>query len=108
MRASTLLPDAQTIFLLVSLLVGAPAVAQELPDSGLPDASVGMGGADQTNEENDVGGPCVTTSECDRGFACTDGRCTPTRVKNLGCASVGGELVLLAALLWNRRERHPR
>lgn len=87
----------------MTLFVAAPAVAQELPDAGLPDGSVGMGGADQTNEENDLGGPCVTSNECDRGFACTNGRCTPTKVKNLGCASAGGELLLLAALLWARR-----
>jgi len=86
----------------VSLLVGAPAAAQELPDSGLPDGSVGMGGADQTNEENDLGGPCVTSTECDRGFACTNGRCTPTKVKNLGCTSGGGELLLPPALAWKR------
>lgn len=89
----------------MTLLVALPAVGQELPDSGLPDGSVGMGGADQTNEENDQGGPCVTSADCDRGFACTNSRCVPTKVKNVGCTTTGGALFALAALALARRRR---
>lgn len=82
------------------------AWGQDLPDSGLPDASVG-GSTDGTSEENDPqGGPCLVSKDCTQGFACAGGRCVPVTPKTVGC-SAGPELLLgaagLAALLIRRR-----
>lgn len=77
-------------------------------DASVPDASVGMGGPEMTSEENDMRDPCLSSRECDRGFACTNGRCVPAPVRNAaGCG--GGALALLTlpltalALTFTRR-----
>lgn len=86
-----------------------PVLAQaELPDAGLPDASVGEGGAERGSEESDPNGMvCLSTSDCERGFACVRDRCVPGKIKNVGCSAAGdasGWLPLgLLALAWRRR-----
>ena len=83
------------------------ALAQELPDAGLPDASVGSGGPDMNGEENDPsGGTCLDDSTCDRGFQCVERRCVPRPVQNVGCSAAGLELLAglsLVGLLRRRR-----
>ncbi len=73
--------------------------AQDLPDSGLPDASVEGGSAQGMSEENDPqGGPCLVSKDCSQGFACVDARCIPVKPKSVGC-SAAPELLLGAAAL---------
>ena len=79
-------------WLMTVVLVSGAALAQQ--DASIPDASVGMGGADQTSEENDQGGPCLSTRDCDRTFTCSAGRCVPSPVRSAsGCG--GGALAVL-------------
>lgn len=89
------------------LVVVAPAAAQELPDAGLPDGSVGMSGADRDTEEADTqGGPCLMTRDCGQGFTCEGQRCVPMKPISVGCGAAPQGLVLLgavAALLRQRR-----
>lgn len=63
-------------------------------DASIPDASAGMGGPDMTSEENEMRDPCLSSRDCDRGLACTNGRCVPTPIRNAsGCG--GGLAVAL-------------
>lgn len=80
--------------LAMMVMWGAEAAAL---DASLPDGSAGMGGADMTSEENEMRDPCLSSRDCDRGFACTNGRCVPTPVRNAsGCG--GGLAVALLPL----------
>ncbi|MCA2980755.1 MAG: hypothetical protein INH41_10890 [Myxococcaceae bacterium] len=46
-----------------------------------------------TSEENDMRDPCLSSRECERGFSCTNGSCTPAPVRNAsGC---GGGLAVV-------------
>ncbi|MGV3621189.1 MAG: hypothetical protein ACO1OB_10250 [Archangium sp.] len=87
------------------LVTSGAAHAQELPDAGLPDASVGEGGADRESEESDLGGgPCLTSNECTMGFSCMSGRCVPAPVTNAGCSAMPSSvLAVLGALFLVRR-----
>jgi hypothetical protein len=79
-------------------VVTAPARAQELPDAGLPDGSVGEGSAEGMSEENDPqGGPCLDSKDCSQGFACVSQRCVPTKPKTVGCTSMPGAIPLALA-----------
>ncbi len=90
--------------LLLVLCLAPVGFAQDLPDAGLPDASVGEGGADRDNEENDQGGPCRSASDCQGAFTCENGRCVPTQVVDASCGvAPGGLLLWLAALCFRRR-----
>lgn len=87
----------RTCLFFLLLASSAPALGQDLPDSGLPDGSVEIGSAEGTSEENDPqGGPCLVTKDCTQGFACEGGRCVPVKVKSVGCSAVP-ELLLGAA-----------
>lgn len=93
------------------LLWAAPvALAQDLPDASLPDASVGQGGADRDTEENEMGGPCLDSRDCEGGFTCQDGRCVPGGVKKVGCGGAAALGVLTAGvgLTLVRRRRSSR
>jgi hypothetical protein len=96
--------------LLGLLLLGTPVLADDggVGDAGLslPDASVGMGGADHGSEENDPNGACTTDRDCDRGLACRNGTCVyrPYRdAVNEGCDATGLLAPLLAVLTLRRR-----
>jgi hypothetical protein len=96
--------------LLGLLLVGTAVLADDggVADAGLdlPDASVGMGGADHGSEENDPNGTCTSDRDCDRGLACRNGTCVyrPSRdAVNQGCDATGLWAPLLAALTLRRR-----
>ena len=99
------------MLLLVTAAAG-PAWAQDLPDSGLPDGSVGEGSAEGMSEENDPqGGPCLDSKDCTQGFACVSARCVPVKPKSVGCASMPGTVPLsltalaaLGTLLRRRRQ----
>lgn len=87
-----------------ALVTSAVATAQELPDAGLPDASVGEGGADRDTEEADMGGgPCLNANECTMAFACVNGRCVPAPVQDVGCSAAPVSALLLAGLIFLRR-----
>jgi hypothetical protein len=77
------------VLTIICLLLAPAAFAL---DASLPDASAGMGGADMTSEENEMRDPCLSERECERGFVCTNGRCTPAPIRNAsGC---GGGLAM--------------
>lgn len=93
--------------LLFLILTGAAiSLAQDLPDdAGLPDASVGQGGADQGSEENDPNGPCNSNRDCLGTTSCVNGSCKPTPVKDLGCSAAPGALMVAMTALSLRRKR---
>lgn len=92
-------------------LLAGPALGQaDLPDAGLPDASVGGTGAERASEEEDatLSTPCLSDRDCDRGFSCTNTKCTYRRYRDAtfdGCGanSTNALWVLGAALLLRRR-----
>ncbi len=98
------------------LPLGALAQFDEGLDAGLPDASVGEGGADRDNPEgNDGTGRvntfCRSTTDCSPRFTCHDGHCRYTGVRKAdqqGCV-LGAEAALvivgLAAVGGSRRRR---
>ena len=78
------------LFLL--LIVGTAAWAQaDLPDAGLPPVAVDEEGAERASEEEDTAAvTCLSARDCDRGFACTDGKCTYRRYRDAtfeGCGA---------------------
>jgi hypothetical protein len=92
---------------LVLLLLMSSPVAFAL-DASIPDASAGMGGADMTSEENEMRDPCLSSRECERGFTCTNGRCTPAPIRNAsGCGGTMalGTVPLAFGLLLSSRKR---
>ena len=97
----------RTCLFIVLLAVTSPVWAQELPDSGLPDGSIGEGSAEGMTEENDPqGGPCLVSKDCSQGFACVDARCVPVKPKSIGCSAAPVGLVMAGAIgLALRRRR---
>lgn len=91
------------------LFAALPALAQDLPDAGLPDASVGETGAERASEEEDTAAtPCLSDRDCDRGLMCKQTRCVwrPWREATVeGCSSTGGLSVLGLALVVLARRR---
>ena len=80
--------------------------AQDIPDSGLPDASVGQGSAQQGTEENDPNNvPCIDSNTCSNGFQYVNTRCVPRPVKNVGCQAVPGAMLLGGLAFALRRRR---
>ncbi len=87
---------------------------------GLPDASVGEGGADRDNEQGDdttgrVVTVCERASDCSAGFSCAQGRCTWIGIREaeggFGCGGGQGALaagVLPFAVLLSARFRSTR
>lgn len=100
------------LVLFVWLLAGVARAQADLPDAGLPDASVGGTGAERASEEEDTSSnasaTCLSANDCDRGFACVAGKCSYQRYREAtfeGCSSTTGGLALLGAVLALRR-RH--
>lgn len=93
-------------------LLSATAWAQaDLPDAGLPDASVGGTGAERASEEEEdsTSNPCLSDRDCDRGLQCVNNKCTWRRYRDAtfeGCDHTGA-LVLGAALLLVTRKARP-
>ncbi len=82
-------------------------------DAGLslPDASVGMGGADHGSEENDPTDPCASDRDCDRGLTCRAGTCVyraPRDAINEGCDATGLLAPLAGLVALRRRRSQPR
>ena len=93
------------------LLCAAPARAQDAGDQ-TPDASAGMGGAEMMTQEGDEtrpNGTCSLTRDCERGFACVNGRCRYVGFKQAeqGCAAAPGLAMLGVAVAFalSRRRR---
>jgi hypothetical protein len=92
------------------ILSGSLALAQaDLPDAGLPDAAVGETGAERSSEEEDANlqTPCLSSRDCDRGWACNAGKCTWQQYREAefeGCGAAPG-LIAVAALLMLARSR---
>lgn len=95
------------ILLFTLLTTATVSLAQDLPpDAGLPDASVGQGGADQGSEENDPNGACRSDRDCFGATGCVNGVCQPRPVTDLGCSSA--PVVGLLPLLVTLGRRRPR
>lgn len=93
------------ILLLLVLTGASVSLAQDLPDAGLPDASVGQGGADQGSEENDPNGACRSDRDCLGATECVSGSCKPAPVKEIGCSSAPVLWLLPAVVALRRRRR---
>ncbi len=85
------------------VLLSVPAFAD---DGGFttPDASAGMGGAEMMTEEGGemrANGVCSLSRDCERGFACVNGRCRYVgyRQAEAGCSAVPGVTLVAFALL---------
>lgn len=107
-----MLPDTPVSrWLLVFALLAAPAWADaDLPDAGLPDASVGGTGAERASEEEEdaTTNPCLDDGDCDRGFQCLNAACTyrPYRDAEFSfCGTAPALPLLLLALAAFRRAR---
>lgn len=97
----------------LACLLSAPVLAgpNDTPDANdIPDASVGVGGADQSSQETaDTSKACTRDSDCDRGALCVNQLCSQGTTRNatfLGCAAAPGPVVVAAvalALLLRRR-----
>lgn len=96
--------------LALAFMLLLPAAARA--DAGLaddagdrtPDASVGMGGAEMmTQEANETrpNGPCSLSRDCERGFACVNGRCSYVgfRQAEQGCTAAPGVALLSLGVL---------
>lgn len=96
---------------LLALPALADAGAPDTPDAALPDASVGVGGAEmgQEGEDGMENGPCSLDRDCERGFVCSTGRCRYSGYRNATCEGCGGGaaavVMLGAALTFSRRRR---
>ncbi len=100
-------------------LVPGVARAQSMPNdspaaSDLPDASVGVGGADLKSPESQdsASSACTYSSDCERGFVCVGRACVYQRTRDAtfeGCgassapALAAPALALLGALSRRRR-----
>lgn len=94
----------KTFLCLVLLASGYESWAQELPDAGLPDASVGEGGADRGDEEDESShSACLDSKSCNQGFACVDGRCIPQKPISVGCQTAPWLTLPTLLLAWARR-----
>ena len=90
----------------------AAAWADDLDASlpGIPDGSVGQGGADMTSEENDPNATCLDSSQCDLRTSCVNGRCIPKPPRNAAGCGGGAQSSLtlvgagLGLVLWRRRQ----
>ena len=98
--------------LLLFLVAGTARAQADLPDAGLPDVVVGGTGAERMSEEEDatLSTPCLSSHDCDRGFACINSKCTYQRYRDATFDGCGAEatsgLWLSGALLLFLRRRH--
>jgi hypothetical protein len=98
---------------LAILLTGLTALAQDDGpdfDASIPDASVGIGGADQDNQEKNDGTSntvCAATRDCERGFTCKGGHCSYAGIREATCGGCGGgaAVILFPFLLMFRMRR---
>lgn len=99
---------------LLLCLVSASAFAQaDLPDAGLPDASVGGTGAERASEEEEdsLDNPCLSDRDCDHGLQCVKSKCTWRRYRDAtfegcdhtGALTLGAVLLLVARITRARR-----
>ena len=88
------------------------ALQAQAPDPGfdasIPDASVGTGGAETSQEMEDgkMNTVCAQSQDCERGFTCSSSRCKYVGFRPAtqpGC--VGGTAVLLLPVMLVLRRR---
>ncbi len=107
MRSKPLQTLAALAGLAVLLLSATPARAQDAGTDGgvihVPDASVGSGGADQGQEEEESVGQvarfCRTSRDCSKGFGCSGNRCVYIGYRNAEEGCLLGLDATAAALL---------
>ncbi len=99
--------------LLAMLICGLGAWAQVPPsefDASIPDASTGAGGAEKSQEMDDghSNSVCAATRDCERGFTCTNNKCSYVGYRvatQPGCLGASAMLVVPLMLFWRWRRR---
>lgn len=100
--------------LLIGFSVTALEAAAQVPpsefDASIPDASVGVGGA-ETSQEMDDGRSntvCAQNRDCERGFSCRGGRCAYIGYRlatQQGCGGAAAAATFPLMLFWRWRRR---
>lgn len=96
---------ARLLALLLCSLAGLAWGQVDLPDAGLPDASVGGTGAERSSEEEEdaTSNPCLSDRDCDHGLQCKNSKCTwrPWRDATVeGCTAAPGTVLVLGVALF--------
>lgn len=96
--------------LVVLFVAGAVRAQADLPDAGLPDASVGGTGAERASEEEEdaTDNPCLSDRDCDHGFQCVQSKCRWRRYRDAtfeGCDHTGALMLGAVVLLLTRVRR---
>lgn len=95
------------------LIIGLEAGAQVPPpefDASIPDASIGVGGA-ETSQEMDDGRSntvCAQSRDCERGFTCNSNKCTYVGYRMAtqpGCLGATAFMVFPLMLFWRWKRR---
>ncbi len=94
------------------LFYGFGALAQIPPsefDASIPDASMGNGGAETSQEmEEHPNTVCMQSHDCERGFACTNGRCSYAGYRMAtqpGCLGATATMLIPLLVFWGWRRR---
>ncbi len=79
-------------------------------DASIPDASMGTGGAETSQEMEDgqTNGVCAQSRDCERGFTCNKSKCTYVGYRMAtqpGCLGASATLLFPLMLFWRWRRR---
>ncbi len=95
------------------LTAGLGALAQVPPsefDASIPDASMGAGGAETSQEMQDgqSNTVCAQSRDCERGFTCSNSKCRYVGYRvaqQPGCFGVSAVMLFPLMLAWRWRRR---
>ena len=96
------------------LFIALDSLAQTPPpefDASIPDASVGVGGAETSQEMDDgrANTVCAQSRDCERGFSCTNSRCKYVGYRMAsqtpGCGGFAAAALFPGLVLWRWRRR---